>query len=146
MIEIVSVTSQAPSCRYQGCESSDFHLMSDFFALHKTHFQTFNALKSTSFQAFKIISDFLKTFSDFFSRSHTPEVGQSFQGPVARWWMNHCDEIAFAPLAGLCTLNFTDTAQLMQHVTHSNVCVPTIWRRADALYCPYHKFLGILYQ
>ena len=45
-------------CCIQGCESSDFNLISDFFALHKTPFQTFNALKSTSFQAFQIISDF----------------------------------------------------------------------------------------
>ena len=46
----------------QGCESSDFNLISDVFALHKTPFSDFwcslNALKSTSFQAFQIISDF----------------------------------------------------------------------------------------
>ena len=46
----------------QGCESSDFNLISDFFALHKTPFSDFqcslNALKSTFFQAFQIISDF----------------------------------------------------------------------------------------
>ena len=43
---------------YQGCESSDFNLISDSFALHKTPFQTFNALKNMSFQAFPIILDF----------------------------------------------------------------------------------------
>ena len=42
----------------QGCESSDFNLISGFFSLHKPHFQTFNALNSTSFQAFQIISNF----------------------------------------------------------------------------------------
>ena len=45
----------------QECES--FNLISYFFALHKTPFQTSNALKSTFFQAFQIISVFLKTFS-----------------------------------------------------------------------------------
>ena len=52
----------------QGCESSDFNLISRFcfFWLYtKLHFQTFwcslNALKSTSFQAFQIISDLFLT-------------------------------------------------------------------------------------
>ena len=56
----------AKMCVLQGCESSDFYLISDFFALHKPHFQTFNALKSTSFQAFHLF----QTFSH--RRSHTP--------------------------------------------------------------------------
>ena len=47
---------------YQGCESSDFNLISDYFDIHKTQFSDFscrlNALKITSFQAFQIISDF----------------------------------------------------------------------------------------
>ena len=47
----------------QGFESSDFiNLISDFFALHKAPFQTFTALKSTSFQAFQIISIFFRLF------------------------------------------------------------------------------------
>ena len=47
----------------QGCESSNFNLISDFFALHKPHFQTFIALKSTSFQACQIISDFFSHYA-----------------------------------------------------------------------------------
>ena len=47
------------------CESSDFSLISDYFALYKKNFSIFfmqlNALKSTSFQAFQIISDFFFT-------------------------------------------------------------------------------------
>ena len=50
----------------QGCEISDFNLILDSFALHKTHFKTFNALKSISFQAFQIISDY------FITDSHNP--------------------------------------------------------------------------
>ena len=47
----------AISCYSQACESSDFTLISDFFLLFtKPHFQTFNALKSTSFQAFQTFS------------------------------------------------------------------------------------------
>ena len=46
----------------QGCESSDFNLISDFLALHKTPLSDFqcsmNASKSSSFQGFQIISDF----------------------------------------------------------------------------------------
>ena len=55
----------------QGCESSDFNLISDFLLFTKPHFQTLNALNSTSFQAFQIISDFFFTFSH--RRSHTPD-------------------------------------------------------------------------
>ena len=44
----------------QGSESSDFIMILDFFALHKTPIQTFNALKSTSFQGFPIMSDFFR--------------------------------------------------------------------------------------
>ena len=40
----------------QGCESSDFLLFT------KSHFQTFNALKSTSFRTFQIISNFFRLF------------------------------------------------------------------------------------
>ena len=47
-------------CIIQGCESSDFNLISDFFALHKTPFSDFKcslkALKSRSFQAFQTFS------------------------------------------------------------------------------------------
>ena len=42
----------------QGCESSDFNLSSNFLLFTEFHFQTVNALKTTSFQAFRIISDF----------------------------------------------------------------------------------------
>ena len=41
----------------QRCESSDFNVIF-FLILAKLHFQTFITLKSTSFQAFQIISDF----------------------------------------------------------------------------------------
>ena len=53
-------------CYMQGCESSDFNLISDFFLLFtKPHFQTFNALKSTSFQAFQ--NDFRLFLTDALS-------------------------------------------------------------------------------
>ena len=50
-------------CSSQGCESSDFNLISDFFCSSQNpHFQTFNAvwnaLKITFFQEFQIISEF----------------------------------------------------------------------------------------
>ena len=37
----------------QGCESSDFYLISDFFALHKTPFSDLSCIESISFQAFQ---------------------------------------------------------------------------------------------
>ena len=37
------------------------NLISDLFVHQKPHFQTFNALKSTSFQPFQIISDLFLT-------------------------------------------------------------------------------------
>ena len=43
-----------------------------FLLFTKPHFQTFNALKSTSFQVFQIISHFFQTFSH--RCSHTPAV------------------------------------------------------------------------
>ena len=47
----------------QECESSDFNLTSDLFLPFTVpHFQTFNALKSTSFQVFQIIKDFFRLF------------------------------------------------------------------------------------
>ena len=51
----------------QGCESSDFNLISDFFALHKTPFSDFNALKSTIIRHFRLF----QTFSH--RCSHVPE-------------------------------------------------------------------------
>ena len=55
----------------QGCESSDFNLIfRPFFLLfRKPHVQTFYALKSSSFQAFQIVSDF---FSQMLSHSCLP--------------------------------------------------------------------------
>ena len=46
----------------QGCDSSDLNLISDFLLFTKPHLETFNALKSTSFQAFQISSDFFRLF------------------------------------------------------------------------------------
>ena len=53
-------------CYSLGCESSDFDLILDFFfVLHKTPFSDLEyTLKSTSFQAIQIISD-------FFSQMHS---------------------------------------------------------------------------
>ena len=46
----------------QGCENSDFNHISDLFCSSQNSFQTFNALKSTSFQAFQIILDSFRLF------------------------------------------------------------------------------------
>ena len=41
-----------------GCESSDFNLILYFLLFTKLNFQTFNALKSTTFLVFQTCSDF----------------------------------------------------------------------------------------
>ena len=43
----------------QGCESSDFNLISDFFALHKTPFSDFQCIEKHIFSG---ISDYFELF------------------------------------------------------------------------------------
>ena len=44
---------------YQGCKSSDFNLISDFFALHKTPFSDSYCIKKHIFSG---ISDYFRLF------------------------------------------------------------------------------------
>ena len=69
----------------QGCESTDFN-PSDFLIFTKPHFQTFNALKSTSFQSFQIISDFFSLIL-----SHPLQVA-IYQGANS-WFKRQCGQL-----------------------------------------------------
>ena len=54
----------------QGCESSYFNLISDFFTLHKPHFQTLNAICIEK-HIFSGISDYFRLFlTDAFTPVH----------------------------------------------------------------------------
>ena len=50
----------------QGYESSDFNLISDFFALHKTPFSNFKCIEKHIFSG---ISDYFRLFQTFFSQT-----------------------------------------------------------------------------
>ena len=59
-------------CFEQGCESSDFNLISDFCTLHKTPFSDFYCIEK---HILSVISDYFRPFQTFsHRRSHTPVI------------------------------------------------------------------------
>ena len=68
---------ESPQYQQQGCESSDFNLISDYFALHKTPFSDLFCIEKLIFSG---ISDYFRLFQTFSHKcSHTPATsGPSF--------------------------------------------------------------------